>query len=217
MKALMRTSVVLCAAALSALSIQGVERTCQPFDEAVRRPDFFTFRAQLQTAVARRDAKAVLAIVDPKIRFSFGPDGGIDMFVRKWRIDEVDSELWSELGEVLALGGRFEGGVDTFVAPYTFKCEAEGFEELIVVGSKVRARAKPSAEAAIVGTLSFSIVGVPKTQAGQGTGDAWKEVVLGDGRRAFIASRYIRSPIDYRAYFVNTGGRWLMSAFVAGD
>lgn len=50
-----------------------------PVDEAVRDPEFFAFRAQLQAAVARHDAEAVLAAVDPNIQTSFGSGGGIEL------------------------------------------------------------------------------------------------------------------------------------------
>jgi hypothetical protein len=38
-------------------------------------------------------------------------------------------------------------------------------------------------------------------------------------RRAqgFVALQYIRSPVDYRAYFQKSGGRWRMTLFIAGD
>src|SRR5688500_6749978 len=80
-----------------------------PVDEAANQPDFFTFRARLQAAIARRDAEAVLAILHKDIRNSFGGDGGIEEFKKKWRLAEADSVLWKELGTVLALGGSFDG------------------------------------------------------------------------------------------------------------
>jgi hypothetical protein len=187
---------------------------CPPVDEAVTRPDFFTFRAHLQSAIARRDAAAVLAVVDPKIRVSFGPDNGREAFERRWRPSAADSELWAELGAVLALGGRFQpAGSDTFVAPYTFACEADAFEDAIVTGANVRVRQAPSADAPVVAALSFAVVRRAKSDPNA----EWTEVVLGDGRRGFIASRYVRSPAGYRAFFAKVSGSWRLQAFVAGD
>ena len=45
----------------------------------------------------------------------------------------------------------------------------------------------------------------------------WTRIKLRDGRTGYISSRYVRSPIDYRAVFNKMDGRWRMTAFVAGD
>jgi len=185
---------------------------CRPIDQATQQPDFFSFRARLQVAVARRDASAVLSILDPSIRNTFGGDDGIEAFKRRWRIDSPDSELWEELGTVLAFGGFFEGP-STFVAPYTFRCGEEAFEDVVVLGSNVRLRAAPSERADVVGLLSFSVVSLA---SGYPLGP-WAEVTVGDGRRGFVATRYIRSPIDYRALFVRSSNGWRMTALIAGD
>ena len=48
------------------------------------------------------------------------------------------------------------------------------------------------------------------------TDDAWRAVKL-ESKVGFIASRFVRSPIDYRAIFSEQGGAWRMVTFVAGD
>jgi hypothetical protein len=185
--------------------------TCLPVDEAARVPDFFSFRARLQTAVAERNGDAVLAVVDPKIKNGFDAEDGIDAFKRTWRIDEPGSRLWQELGALLALGGVFEG-TDAFVAPYTFQCDDDAFEGAAVMGANVNVRTGPSADATVIGSLTFSMVrlaaGFPERE--------WIEVAL-DGRKGFVSSRWLRSPIDYRAYFARSHGRWRMTMLVAGD
>jgi hypothetical protein len=42
-------------------------------------------------------------------------------------------------------------------------------------------------------------------------------VRLPDGRAGFVDSRFVRSPIDYRAAFARIDGRWQMTLFLAGD
>ena len=111
-----------------------------PVDEANQRADFFGFREKLQQRIATRDVAALLGIVHPDIKTTFGDDNGIDAFKRLWRLDQRDSELWRELGAVLALGGTFEGS-DAFVAPYVFSRwpdNFDAFDHVAVVGSKVR-------------------------------------------------------------------------------
>ena len=42
------------------------QREFRPVDEAVTQPDFFSFRAQLLSTLARRDTLALLEVVDRK-------------------------------------------------------------------------------------------------------------------------------------------------------
>ena len=108
--------------ALVAASPLAAQQPFLPVDEASTRPDFFSFRAQLQRSIARHDTAALLAIVHPQIRNSFGDNNGIDEFRRMWNIGGVDSEIWDVLGTVLGLGGSFEDNRDvvaTVVLPNT--------------------------------------------------------------------------------------------------
>lgn len=192
-----------------------------PVDEAVRAPDFFTFRAQLQAAVARRDTAALLAVVHPDVRNTFGDDNGIAAFRRRWGLAEGGDDLWRELGLVLALGGSFSDD-STFTAPYVFSAwpdTLDAFEHVAVIGRGVRVRAAPDAASAVIGVLSFAVV--PRVyDPKRGTEPAssrWVAVRLGDGRTGFVAAGYVRSPVDYRAIFRRRGGQWQLLTFIAGD
>jgi hypothetical protein len=189
-----------------------------PVDEAARQPDFFSFRAGLQAALARRDLDAILAVLSKDIKNSFGGDDGIDGFHRVWRPMEPDSALWSELGTVLALGGTFSDP-DTFTAPYTFSRwpdRFDGFEHVALIASDVRIREAPRADAAALTTLSFSILPVARGD-GVAEEEGWTAVALDGGKTGYVASRLARSPIDYRAMFSKVNGRWHLVFFLAGD
>ncbi len=125
-------SWALSLAALAVATLAGVGQTQPasprrliPMDQAASRPDFFTFRAQLQTALARRDVAALLAVVHPNIKNGFGGDDGKANFEVKWRPAAADSEVWATLAEVLALGGTFESP-DTFVRAVRVQPMARG-------------------------------------------------------------------------------------------
>jgi len=185
-----------------------------PVDQAASQPDFFTFRARLQAAVARRDEAAVLAAADPGIRTSFGDDDGLATFRVKLR--DPQGDLWSDLGAALALGGRFQSP-DSFAAPYVFAdwpSSLDSFECAAVVGDRVRVRASADPGSAVVGSVSYEIVQVLPAQQGSGV---TTQVRLANGRSGFIASSFVRSPVDYRAIFQKAGGQWRLRAFVAGD
>lgn len=187
-----------------------------PVDEAVSRPDFFTFRAHLQAALARHDVEAVLLALDPDIRNSFGGDGGVPEFRESWNLDSPASPLWETLATVLALGGTFDGD-GSFAAPYVFSAwpdEADSFSFLAVLGTGVRVHAGPDSGSGTVATLSYDIVEVGESGPPEG---AWVQVLLPGGASGYLSRRYVRSPLDYRALFTHTDGQWRLSALVAGD
>jgi hypothetical protein len=212
LSAMAAASLVLCLAAAPA----GASRL-EPVDEGPRRPDFLAFRRQLQQSVARRDVPGLLRVVHRAIKNGFGGDDGIEAFERRWGLGKPDSELWRELGAVLALGGTFEEP-DTFVAPYVFSRwpqEFDAFDHVALVGSNVRVRSAPKADAPILETHSFAILRLGR-QGGYRAGP-WTAVDLSDGRSGFVASELTRSAVDYRAFFTVVDGRWQMTMLLAGD
>jgi len=193
-----------------------VEPTLQPVDEAPRRPDFLEFRRRLQDAVSQRDASAVLAIVHPNVRISFGDGNGVEAF-KKEHLAKGDSNFWEEFATILRLGGRFRME-DAFDAPYTFSAwpaDLDSFECLAAVGTRVRVRAAAGLNAPTLRTLDFAIVRALPPDGAATPG--WRRVQLADGRTGYISSQFVRSPIDHRALFQLQDGRWRLMAYVAGD
>jgi len=169
-----------------------------PVDEASRDPTFVAYRAQLLAAVRRRDSAAVLAATDPNIRTGFGDEGGI----KDLKLDT----LWSELEQILTLGGTFRSGM--FWAPYVYSAWPEShdaFQHVAVIAANVPLRETPAGRT--IATLAYDILRRLPDQ----------RVETMDGRKGWIESRFVRSPIDYRAGFTKRGGEWKMTALVAGD
>ncbi|MGH7724946.1 MAG: SH3 domain-containing protein [Candidatus Eiseniibacteriota bacterium] len=188
-----------------------------PVDEGVRNPEFFQFRARLQSAIAARDTSALLSMIDPHIKNSFGGDDGIENFRKMWKITDTASGLWPELGLVLAMGGRFSSET-TFAAPYVYSAwpdDVDAFEHVAIVGSDVRVRAAPKLDAERLSALSFAIVRMAR-DGNDGSAD-FTAIRLADGRTGYVSSTYVRSPIDHRAIFNRGSSGWRMTAFVAGD
>ena len=223
----MRRGVLLVAACLLLTSVVldsaqgGAYPELRPIDEAPQQADFFTFRAHLQAAIARHDTTAVLSVVNVKIRNNFGGDDGREAFERLWRIKSPGTQLWEKLGSVLALGGTFEEN-GTFVAPYTFSrwpAKFDAFEHAAIIGSNVRVRAAPAQDSGTLQALSFAVVPLAREARAPAAeqGREWTAVRLRDNRIGYVASRYVRSPIDYRAIFGRVGDGWQLMAFIAGD
>lgn len=178
-----------------------------PADEAKKDPSLVAYREKLLDAVRRHDVDAVIASADPNIRTSFGEGGGSGVLRRMLE----SPERWRDLEQILTLGGSFRQR--TFWAPYVYSAWPESqdaFTSVAVIAENVPLRS--SATGPNVAMLSYDIVqrvGDPK--------DGWQEVKLSDGRTGFVESKFLRSPIGYRAAFDKEDGHWRMTALVAGD
>jgi hypothetical protein len=187
----------------------------KPVDEAVTDPVFFLFRARVQTALAAHDTAEIMRIVDRDILNSFGGDGGREEFRERWDFrNPENSKLWTTLGSVLALGGRFHED-STFLAPYLAGgTSGDGFQTLVVLGANVPVHAAPVATSRVIDTLTFEEV--TKWREKSSTGD-WEPIRTAKGQTGWVHNQSLRSPIGYRAGFVRRQGRWWLRALVAGD
>ncbi len=191
----------------------GSQGTLVPVDEAGRDPGLLTFRARLLRALAEGDADGLVEAAHPEIRLSFGGDFGRESF----RELVQDPEYRGELAAVLGLGGVFTGD-GRFVAPYTFQRFPDGhdpFECYAVLGRDVRVRAAPDLDAEVLDLLTYEAVCHPPSQRTRRNG--FVPIGLEDGGTGYVAERFLRSPIDYRAIFENEDGRWWLVTFIAGD
>jgi hypothetical protein len=206
----------ICILSLALSALPRTEFRLQPVDESAQRPDFLAFRTELRQAVEHHDVSGVMRAVHPKIKNGFDGDDGVEAFKKKWNLNQPDSELWKELAAVLALGGTFTER-DTFTAPYTFSRwpdDVDSFDHVAVIASNVRIRSGPDVESAAIASASFSILELDSDSQPE-TSD-WTRVLI-DGKRGYIKSEFVRSPIDYRAMFQFSNGRWWMTFFAAGD
>lgn len=189
-----------------------------PVDRASEDPSFVAYRDKLRAAVAARDTEALLALVDPKIRTDFGGGGGLADFRRHWNLPSKDSKLWSELDVILSHGGSFRSPMETkmFCAPYVYSewpDNLDAFTYLAVIDDDAPLRKAAAANATVIETLRYDLV----KNVGMDFGKPWREVELENGTRGFVANEHVRSPIEYRACFAQTGGQWRMNLLVAGD
>lgn len=208
------------------LSLSAQERYVKPVDEAKKDASFFAFRTKLVEATKKRDVKFVLSIVDPNIKNSFGGDDGIANFKKNWKIERADSLFWNEFLLVITNGGKFssEGNVKSFFAPYIFNSfpdDVDSFTYSAIFGSNVNLRELGDAKSKVVAQLSYNIVKVdfensvkkPKSKNEY----EWLKIETLGNKKGFVSASFVRSPIDFRAGFEKVGGKWKMTAFIAGD
>lgn len=220
------TRAMLSGLLLAALLSQAVaQETAKlyPVDESAKDASFKAFRDKLLDAAKMRDRQFILSILDPKIQVSFGGDGGVKDFQQHWKLDQPDSKLWDELITILSLGGTFSKAPPReFCAPYVytrFPDQYDPFEYSAITGSNVVVRARPNPASAAVTSLSYDIVklDVDPAKGEQNGTPGWIKIITPKGQRGYVSSKYIRSPVDYRACFRKVRGKWLMTFLVAGD
>jgi hypothetical protein len=193
----------------------GKRPTLPPRDESARDPQLHAFLRELRAVVAKRDTAALLKIVDPGITLDFGGTNGIENLKKRFEYQESADEFWRELGIVLDMGGTFDGP-DKFEAPYVSAQSdtLDSFGDHVVTATGVRLRAQPNTDARTVASLDYDIVNEVESRefvAG------WKHVRLWNGQTGYVASQYVRNPIDYRAWFERTRDGWRLMGFLAGD
>jgi hypothetical protein len=204
-------------------------RPAQPIDQVEAGSDFFTFRESLRQAVSDRDANYIRSIADPNIRLSFGNPTSLD----DQDLDNPDAPFWKYLERSLAIGcaNAVPGNPPddtTWACPSVFQAPeiADAFVDVFIVGEGVEVHTEANASSSVVTTVANEILKVdsqalatmtePQLQAME-TLDGWRPVILPDGQRGFVSSRYAYSPVGYRALFGKVDGEWKMQAFVSGD
>ncbi len=185
-----------------------------PVDQAGFHPDFLEFRAELLRIAERRDTVALLKVIAPDFKASFGGDEGVQGLRDVYRVGAPDSEFWGLLTDVLLHGGRFDSD-DRFSAPWTFHGlpdSLDAFTHLIIRAEDVPVRDAPSAEGRQLALLSYDIV-----RAGPYAEGPWRAIALVDGGVGYVEAVHVRSPIDHRAIFERRNGKWWLAILVAGD
>jgi hypothetical protein len=193
----------IAALVLLSLPVAAQQRRVLPVDESGRDPSLVAYLSKFKDAVAKQDDLALSELIDPQIKLGFGGEDGIGHFHSDWLL----------LDRMLRMGGAWKAG--SFSIPYVFAKfpdDLDPFDYAAITGQGVWLRAEPKPDAAGVRQLSYDIVKV------EDQGESWWKVETLTGERGYVSSRFIASPIGYRAIFEKSKqGTWRMTAFLAGD
>ena len=186
-----------------------------PQDECAKLSGFAAFREAVFAATAKRDGEVLAALADPNIRLDLG--GGAGREELRKRLADPNSGLWSEIATLASLGCAADGTVATLPAIFSHvPDDVDAGRTMLVTGSAVPLRRKPSPVAPMVRTLDWALV----TLKGDGFDPAsrYAEVTAADGSSGFIATAKLRSLLDYRLIADRTeGGTYRITALIAGD
>jgi hypothetical protein len=185
-----------------------------PTDEAPRDPSLVAFRTHLLQAAEHRDTVALLGVLDPTVRSSFGGDVGIEDFKAFWKLDEPNSRVWAVLRDVLSHGGGFmQDG--QFCAPYTFAKWPQGAElyDGALIAQDVPIYSRRDSDSPVLTRRSYEVVSILGAEAEP----TWYMVLTHDGVEGFVEARSLRSGADWRACCHKTASGWRLTALIAGD
>lgn len=183
-----------------------------PRDDCIADSSFVAFRTSLADIVKRKDAKALLAVTASDVEWSFGDPHGRTGFAKEWKLEKpATSEIWGQLGRMLARGCSLKDGEAS--APYWYENGPSGelADIALINGERVNIREAPSKTAKVVRTADWESVTI-----GDETQD-WTKVTFDDGTSGYVANDFLWNGYSYRAVFNKRGGKWLMTAFIAGD
>jgi hypothetical protein len=195
-----------------------------PVDEGAADATWPRFKARLIEALARRDQQFLLDIVDRKVRNTSGVEGPAE-FKKLWEPQSGDSPLWTELPKLLFLGSVFvkrDAKTSELCAPYVYYkwpdnpgSNATG----AIIAKETLLKAEPAANSATLMALSYDLVNVVDWEVADVSKESpqkWVKLKAG-AREGFVAEEHVRSPLEYRACFVNSGNRWRLIELEAGD
>lgn len=215
-------AAAILAVAAGAAGAQGVK--LPPVDEAAGDATWVRFKARLLDALAKRDQKFVISVVDGKIRNTSEKDG-IAEFRRLWEPHSAASPLWVELPKILFLGGAFvkrAKAAAEFCGPYVHSkwpdnapADASG----AIIAKEVLVKAKPSSAAETRLALSYDLVKVLDWEIEDEdttSRQKWVQIQTTAGA-GYVPEEQVRSPLEYRACFVKSGALWRMTALEVGE
>lgn len=204
---------LLAALAAIALPVTAHADKLPPRDECAADASLAAFRKAFAAAVQARDAKALLAMTAPDIEFEIGEASTRMGFAKEWALDTpAKSKLWAELDAILPLGCALDPGLASM--PYMYARMPPNRENVDAIPGRPRVnlRVAPALDAKVVRLLDWDLLTViDESHPG------WTHVKLDDSTEGYVSSDLIRNAYSYRALFKKRGGKWMMTAFVAGD
>ena len=215
---MIRLAAALLLASFSATALAATPaRRLPPVDQCATEPGFKIYKDALRRSIDRRDGNGLLALLAPNVLVNFGGESGRDAFAREWDLKAgVPDELWKQLGAILALGCAKSDAamvIPSLAVQFDSDADEDAFDKLIVISSAAELRVAPDPASARVASLSWDVV----TALERRHQDDWVKVQLANGRKGWVAASMLRSPLDYRAIIEKRSGRWMITAFVAGD
>jgi hypothetical protein len=187
-------------------------RQLRPDDTATPDPALDALLARMRRAVKAKDTLTLERMMLPDFRVEFDAGKGPLAFHRHWHSERPGSPLWDLLPRLLTLKGSFYSPT-LFALPYIyahFPSDLDPLAHVVAESAGVALREKPSAAAAQVGTLDYSIVPLvtPLRPPVFIVHDQFLEVNHPAAGRCFVSGAGVYSPAGHRMFFEKRKGQW---------
>ena len=129
-----------------------------PRDACSRIPGARAFAASLRSAIAQRDAPALVNLAASDVRLDFGGGSG-KALLRSQLMGKDGAALWRELDEAVRLGCALDSGEMVF--PWVFAQnlgDIDPFDALVVTGPAVPLYRRADARSAPIARLNWQMV-----------------------------------------------------------
>ncbi len=195
-----------------------------PVDEGAADATWPRFKTRLLEALAKRDQKFVLGIVDSRIR-NISPRDGAAEFRKLWEPHAHGSPLWVELSKVLFLGSTYvkrDKNRVELCAPYVYykwPDDAPAGASGALIAKETLMKERPGAASGTMQTLSYHLVKVLDWEVDdedKSNQQKWVKIETAAGA-GFVPEEQIRSPLEYRACFAKSGAGWRMTGLEVGE
>lgn len=200
-----------------ASSANALPKKLPPVDQCSADPSFSKFLSGLKQAVATKDKRAFIAMLSPHVLVNFGGAAGPKAFEDSWDFDPSNNNdgIWAQLRKMLPLGCARDKNariIPSLAIQFDPDSDEQVFEAMLVVAPGAKLRGTPEPDSPALATLSWDVV----TAVDQG-GDFQTKVRLADGREGYMHDDELYSPLNYRMVVEKLRGKWMITAFVAGD
>ena len=187
-----------------------------PVDDCRSTPGLTAFRNRLTEVVARKDSKALIAMLADDVLINFGGEDGPRAFAETWALSQSGkSDLWPLLTKMVKLGCARSGkkfAIPSLTMQFEPDADEDLFDIFVVVAPNAALRSGSAAGSPVIARLAWDVV-----KAIDQSGGAQTKIELQDGRQGWIDAEQLYNPASYRLFMEQRGGKWMITALVAGD
>jgi hypothetical protein len=200
---------------------QDAARKLGPYDEAKRDPALVETITHIRGIVARKDYKALMALISPTFKIDvIGTKGPVN-FEKFWKPSSPDSPVWPVLSHMLPIGGTFYTP-SLFALPYVytrFPVDLDPFTSVVALKESVPVHETAAKDSSTIATLSYDIVTADPAPAVPVRLDKspWVGIIAPGGKKGFVSSEDVYSPAGYRSFFEKEKGKWQILGLICSE
>ncbi len=210
----MRSFVLALAAFTVASSAEARPHSLPPVEQCDKDASFTKFRDALKQVTQKKDREALLRMLSPHVLVNFGGAEGPEAFAAEWDFDPNSHGIWDQLRTMLWMGCARDGGA-RLIPSLSLQIEPSADDDLydmrvVLPGAKLFKQRGIEASANLI--APWTVVTATDT-----AGDLWTGVRLPNGVTGWISDDDLYEPAGYRMVIEKLRGKWMITAFVAGD